>query len=191
MGRWPHRMMTLLAFLVLFSGTVSAAALGGLNFPDSVFVEGKTLVLNGIGQRLYSFLRVPIYVAALYLQHPSTDAKAILNSSEVKLLAIKFQHNVSAEDARTAWRNGFDNNCVAPCHLDPDAVARFLAAIPAIRAGDVYTFVFTSDGARVYVDQRPLGVIPRPQFAQAILATFLGPRPASVPLKEALLRGHA
>jgi len=184
-------MMTLLAFLVLFSGTVSAAALGGLNFPDSVFVEGKTLVLNGIGQRLYSFLRVPIYVAALYLQHPSTDAKAILNSSEVKLLAIKFQHNVSAEDARTAWRNGFDNNCVAPCHLDPDAVARFLAAIPAIRAGDVYTFVFTSDGARVYVDQRPLGVIPRPQFAQAILATFLGPRPASVPLKEALLRGHA
>jgi len=183
--------MTLLAFLMLFSSTAHAAELDGIQFPDSVKVEGKTLVLNGIGQRLYSFLRVPIYVAALYLQQPSTDATAILNSSQVKLLTIKFQHSVSAEDARNAWRNGFNNNCVAPCHLDADAIARFLAAIPAIRAGDVYIFLFTPDGVRVYANNRPLGVIPRPHFAQAILATFLGPRPAALPLKEALLRGHA
>jgi len=183
--------MTLLAFLILASTTCPAAEVDGIQFPDSVHVEGKTLVLNGIGQRVYSFLRVPIYVAGLYLQHPSTDANAVLGSSQVKLLTIKFQRAVSAENARTAWRTGFDNNCVAPCHLDPDEIARFLAAIPAIRAGDVYTFLFTPDGARVYANNHLLGVIPRPNFAQAILATFLGPRPASLPLKEALLRGHA
>ena len=191
MCRWPCRVKTLLAFLVLFSITASAAELGGIQFPNSVQAEGKTLVLNGIGQRVYSILRVPIYVAGLYLQHPSRDANAILTSSQVKLLLIKFQRDISAERARAAWRTGFDNNCVAPCHLDPDSVARFLAAIPEIRAGDVYTFLFAPDGARVYANNRPLGVIPRPQFAQAMLATFLGPRPASVPLKEALLRGHA
>ena len=191
MGRWPYRVMPLIAFLILFSSAAGAAEVGGVQFPNSVYVEGKTLVLNGIGQRVYSILRVPIYVAALYLQQPSTDATAILNSSQVKVLTIKFQHSVSAEDARTAWRNGFNDNCLAPCHLDTDAIARFLAAIPAIRAGDVYIFQFTPDGVRVYVNQRLLGAIPLPHFAQAILATFLGPRPASVPLKEALLRGHA
>lgn len=82
---------------------------------------------------------MPIYVAGLYVQHPSTDANAILASPEVKLLTIKFQHDVSAEDSRTAWREGFDDNCMAPCHLDPDSVSRFLAAMAAMRAGDVYT----------------------------------------------------
>ncbi len=191
MRRWSCRATTILAFLVVFSSTAIAAELDGIHFPDSVQIEGTTLVLNGVGQRVYSFLRVPIYVAGLYLQHPSTDANAILGSSQVKLLTIKFQHDVSAEAGRTAWRTGFYNNCVAPCRLDPDAVSRFLAAVPAMRAGEVYTFLFMPDGARVAVDERPLGVIRRPDFAQAILATFLGPQPASLELKEALLRGHA
>lgn len=168
-----------------------AADLDGIHLPDAVRIDGKTLVLNGIGQRLYSFLRVPVYVAGLYLQHPSTDAGAILNSSEVKLLTIRFQHDVSADDARDAWRDGFDNNCVAPCRLDPDAVSRFLASVPAMHAGDIYTILFTPDGARVDAGERALGVIPLPRFAQAMLATFLGPRPASLPVKQGLLRGHA
>lgn len=186
-----HRVMAILAFLALWSTNVIGAELGGIRLPDSVHVAGKTLVLNGIGQRVYSFLHIPIYVAGLYLQYPSTDATAILASSQVKLLMIRFEHNVSAEDARTAWRTGFAENCVAPCHLDANAVARFLAAIPAIRAGDVYTFLFTPDGVRVDANQRLLGMIPDPHFARAILATFLGPRPASLPLKEALLRRDA
>jgi Chalcone isomerase-like len=189
--RWSWRVLTMLALLVPFSTTAIAAQLDGVNFPDAVNIEGKTLVLNGVGQRLYSFLRVPIYVAGLYVQHPSTDASAILSSPEVKLLTIKFQHDVSAEDARIAWRDGFADNCVAPCHLDPDAVSRFLAAVPAMHAGDVYTILFTPRGARVDAGERPLGVIRVPHFAQAMLATFLGPRPASFPVKAALLRGHA
>jgi hypothetical protein len=189
--RWSCRVLTMLALLAPFSTTATAAQLGGVYLPDAVHIEGKTLVLNGIGQRLYSFLRVPIYVAGLYVQHPSTDANAILDSPEVKLLTIKFQHDVSAEDARTAWRDGFDDNCVAPCHLDPNAVSRFLAAVPAMHVGDIYTILFTPDGARVDAGKHPLGVIRLPRFAQAMLATFLGPRPASFPVKEALLRGHA
>jgi Chalcone isomerase-like len=189
--RWSCRVLTLVAILIPFFTTAIAAELDGIHLPDAVHIEGKTLVLNGIGQRRYSFLRVPIYVAGLYVQHPSTSANAILESSEVKLLTIKFQHDVSAADARTAWRNGFDANCVAPCHLDPDAVSRFLAAIPAMHAGDVYTILFTPGGARVDAGTRPLGEIRLPDFAQAMLATFLGPRPASLPVKEALLRGHA
>ena len=189
--RWSCRLLGVLALCATVSTNALAAELDGISLPDSVRIDGRTLTLNGIGQRLYSFLRVPVYVAGLYQQHPSTDANAILHSSEVKLLTIKFQHDVSAEDARDAWREGFDNNCAAPCRLDPDALSRFLAAVPAMHAGDVYTILFTADGAQVNAGAHLLGVIPLPRFAQAILATFLGPRPASIPVKEGLLRGHA
>jgi len=158
--------------------------------PDHIQIQGRPLLLNGFGQRLYSFMKIPVYVAALYVQHLSTDAQAIIHSSEIKLLTIAFQHDVSAADARDAWREGFDDNCRAPCRLDPGDVSRFLSLVPSIRAGDVYVILFTPDGATVQADGRPIGSIAMRQFAEVMLATFLGPRPASLELKRDLLQRH-
>jgi hypothetical protein len=187
--RWSCQVLTALALLVSLCPAAVAAELSGVQFPDSVRVDGRMLVLNGFGERLYSFLRIPIYVAALYLQHPSTDPEAIIRSPETKLLTVRFQHDVSAERAREAWREGFDNNCPAPCRLDPGDVARFLAAVPAMHAGEVFSILFTRQGATIASDGRLIGRIPTPRFAQAMLATFLGPRPGSMPLKQDLLKG--
>ena len=44
-----------------------------MQLPDTLQVDGKTLHLNGLGLRTYSFLRIHIYVAGLYLEHLSTD----------------------------------------------------------------------------------------------------------------------
>jgi hypothetical protein len=67
----------------------------------------------------------------------------------------------------------------------------FMAAIPAMHTGDSYSLLFTQRGATVAVNGRQIGIIPRTNFSQAILATFLGPAPASLRLKQELLRGHS
>ena len=56
--------------------------------------------------------------------------------------------------------------------------------------GDNYSLLFNQNGATVTVSGRRIGTISSPQFAQAMLATFLGPDPASSSLKQELLRGH-
>ena len=99
--------------------------------PNTIQADGKTLQLNGFGLRIYSIFRVHIYVAGLYVEHLSTDAEAILQSPETKLVTVHFVHNVSAEAARDSWRTGLENNCRAPCQLDPADIARFLAQVPA------------------------------------------------------------
>jgi hypothetical protein len=170
--------------------TARAAELDGVQLPDTSQVEGKTLHLNGFGLRTYSLLRIHIYVVGLYLERLSTDADEILASPETKLLNIRFEHNVSADDAREAWRKGLENNCRAPCHLDPEDVAKFLASVPAMHVGDNYSLLFTQNGATVTVNGHQIGVISQPLFAEAMLATFLGPAPASLALKQELLRGH-
>ncbi|MGA3398269.1 MAG: chalcone isomerase family protein [Acetobacteraceae bacterium] len=167
-----------------------AAELDGMQLPDTVEADGRTLHLNGYGLRTYSLLGIHIYVAALYLQYPSTDPEQIIRSPETKLLIVKFERSVSAEAARKAWREGLENNCQAPCLLDPDDVARFLAEMPAMHAGDNYSLLFTPHGATVAVSGQQVGIISRPALAEAILATFLGPRPASPKLKQELLNGH-
>jgi hypothetical protein len=170
--------------------TARAAELDGVELPSTLQADGKKLQLNGYGLRLYSIFRIHIYVAALYLEHLSTNAEAILQSPETKLVSVQFVHSVSAEAARDSWRKGFENNCEAPCHLDPEDIERFLAEVPAMPEGANFSILFTQQGATVNVNGHPYGIIPKPDFARAVLATFLGPAPASPPLKAALLQGH-
>ena len=40
-----------------------------------------------------------------------TRCEEIIRSPETKLLIVKFERSVSAEDARKAWRDGLENNC--------------------------------------------------------------------------------
>jgi hypothetical protein len=116
-----------LAGLALITGSLARAAeLSGVEIPDVRSVGGTTMRLNGIGLRTYSLLRVPIYVAGLYLERPSNNPDAILHSTSGKLLDIRFLRDVDADEARKAWRDGLEHNCKSPCSLDPGDVDRFL-----------------------------------------------------------------
>jgi hypothetical protein len=168
-----------------------AAELDGVQLPATLQVGGKTLYLNGFGLRTYSILGIHIYAASLYLEHLSADAGEIVRSTDMKLLRTRFEHDVSTDQARNSWRTGLANNCIAPCRLDPGDLETFLSQVPAMHSGDNFDLLFTRDGATVSVNGQQIGIIPRRQFADAILATFLGPNPASPSLKQELLRGHS
>jgi Chalcone isomerase-like len=154
---------------------------------DFHWLSGRRLRLNGIGLRAYSVFQVPIYVAVLYLIRPSNDANQILRSPDTKVLEIRFVHDVSVEQSRKAWRDGFDHNCVAPCQVAPQDLERFLYFVAAVRNGDSYSLLFNSRSAEVMANGRRLGSIPDPLFAQAMLTTFLGPQPPTARLKRELL----
>jgi hypothetical protein len=164
-----------------------AAELDGISMPDVRAVNGAQMRLNGIGLRTFSILGIHIYVAGLYLEHRSDDPDAILHSSESKLLDIRFLRDVGAEDARKAWQEGFEQNCKAPCYLDPNDMQRFLAAVPSVHRGDDSTLLFTAQGVHVTLNGRPMGDIADPHFAELMLNTFIGPVPPTPRLKRELL----
>jgi Chalcone isomerase-like len=185
-----RRALILFAIMVPVWFSAQAAEFDGIQLPDTIEAGGKTLKLNGFGRRTYSFLGIHIYVASLYLEQLSSNPEQILRSPETKLLNVRFERNVSAEDARKAWREGLANNCQLPCQLDPQDVETFLAEVSAMQEGEVFSLLFTQRGATVTVNGKQIGIVSKPQFAEAMLATFLGPRPASPRLKQELLRGR-
>lgn len=181
----------LLAALLGQAAPGRAADVGGVQVPDIEQVNGKSLHLNGAGRRTYSFLEIHIYVASLYLEHPSADPDQIIRSPETKLLEVTFERDIGAEDARSSWRIGFANNCLAPCHLPPAETDAFIAGVPAMHKGDRFRLLFQQNKATITVNDQPIGMVTDPQLADAILATFLGPKPASPSLRQALLTGHS
>lgn len=191
LSAFVRRAMAAAAFLMPVWTSAWAAELDGVELPATRQAAGKTLLLNGYGLRNYSILGIHIYVAGLYLEHLNTDPDAIIQSPETKLVAVSFRRDVSADSARDAWRIALKNNCVAPCVLDPDDVARFLAVVPAMHAGDTCNLLFEGHRAVVTVNGQQIGTISHTMLADAVLATFIGPKPASPALKRGLLSGHA
>jgi hypothetical protein len=168
-----------------------AAELDGVQVPETVQVNGKSLHLNGFGLRTYSIMNLHIYVAGLYLEHLNNNPEQIIHSPETRLLVLRFVQNVSAEEVQNAWRTALENNCIAPCHLDPEDVSKFLSQLPDMHVGDNFNLVFTQIGGTLTVNGQQIGTISRRQFADAVLAAFLGPNPASPTLKQGLLAGHS
>jgi hypothetical protein len=184
-GMFRNLALASVAFVPL--AFAQAAELDGISMPDAIQVAGGQMHLNGIGLRTYSFVGIRVYVAGLYLERRTDNSNAILQSQERKLLSIRFLRDVDAEKGQQAWRDGLRDNCTSPCSLDPRGVERFLAAIPAVHKGDESTLLFTPRGVNITMNGRPMGDIADPYFAQVMLATFIGPAPATPRLKRELL----
>ena len=90
----------LLASLVttLGVGVAHGKECKSVSFPEQVQSEDGTLTLNGLGLRQATFLKVDVYVAALYLARTFTDADAILESNTPKELTLHFVRDVGRAD---------------------------------------------------------------------------------------------
>src|SRR5215813_8409365 len=85
----------------------------GVTFPEQAQIDGSTLTLNGLGLRQATFLKVNVYVAALYVAHVSSDAHVLLGSNTPKELILHFLHNVSDDELKKAWEEGFAHTATA------------------------------------------------------------------------------
>src|SRR5262245_65111893 len=99
------RFATKLAFVTaLASGTAVAGKMGDVVLPDSISVHGKQLVLNGMGLREATMLKVDVYVAGLYLETRSSDPAQILQSNQTKRIVLRFVRDVDRKDVVKAWQ---------------------------------------------------------------------------------------
>src|SRR3954465_6601156 len=87
------------------AGLVCAAALGvatspardlaGVTMPEKVSISGKQLRLNGMGVGTKGLFKV--YVIALYLETPTSDARSAVKADEVKRIVLTMLRDVSRE----------------------------------------------------------------------------------------------
>ncbi len=178
----------LLASLWLVTPT-RAATLGGVTVPDTIQVDGHNLVLNGLGIRTLTFLKVKIYVAALYVTTKTNNAQAILSSPGPTVLALHYIHSGSKEQVQDRYREGEKTNCGdGSCDASLQAdFEKLVASATPVQEGDTTMFIVTSKALRVELNGRPVITIANGRLANMILQGFIGPHPPSEDLRAALL----
>ena len=102
------RIISIMVIIALLAGVGIVAAadevtIQGVSFPTTRLVAGKTLTLNGVAcRKALGFVKV--YVVGLYLETPTSDPEAIINSEQVKYL---YTHYLSGMATAEKLRNGF------------------------------------------------------------------------------------
>lgn len=184
--------LSALGLLALYPARpASAAVCRGVEFPERIDVQGTPLVLNGLGLRKATFLKVKVYVAALYVPRSGTDARSIIAEPGPMKLVLHFVRNVGAGDIRRAFEEGFaaQGGGHVPAAL-ASRVEMLDGWVQDMRSGEPMTFVrLPGRGVEVDVGEHATGTIPGEDFAQALFAIWLGDHPPNPELKRGLLGG--
>lgn len=165
---------------------VGAATLGGVEMRDQVAVGGKTLVLNGVGMRTATFLKVKVYVIGLYLESKSSDARTIIESDQAKRIEMHFVHDVTAKELRDGWSEAFESNYPDVAAIKSE-IATFNASMRDVKSGDSIVLDLSGNTVDVLVNSNKIGAVEGNAFQQAVLGIWLGPEPPNEDLKAGIL----
>ena len=178
------------AIVALGAGAAHGKECKGVNFPDQAQVEGNNLTLNGLGLRQATFLKVNVYVAALYVAKTSSDSATILGSGAPTELILQFVRDVGADDLRKGWEEGFEKNARAQLPALKERIAMLNGWMTDVKSGQRITFIHKPGaGVQVDVNGTNKGTIKGDDFAQAFLSIWLGGDPPNPEIRTGLLGG--
>lgn len=174
-----------------FAGSVHAATIEGVDFPDEITQGTTKLVLNGVGLRTKRKLGMNfrVYVAALYAAKKSTEAQPLIDSPETKVLELSFLRSIDKDTLQEAWKEGFEKNCKTDCEKAKAQLNEFNALMTDVKDKSRIKVTFEKDTVSVDVTGKitSSGKVTGEAFRKAMLAVFIGDQPATEDLKKGLL----
>lgn len=177
--------------VLILSSTAWSRELAGVDVVESLQgQDGVELKLNGAGIRSKLFFK--IYVAGLYLQNPSSDAKAVIADDGQKKMAMHFLYDeVSAEKLIGGWNEGFEGNLEEAKRTELAAqIKEFNSMFETVKKGDEVVLDYQpGKGTTVTIKGADKGTIAGKPFADALFAIWLGQEPVTSDLKADLLGG--
>jgi hypothetical protein len=182
----------IIVMTIIMAGLMAAPSvaeeLKGVDLPGQIQVNGSQLVLNGMGLRQATSLKVNVYVAGLYLTEKSSDPQAILQSSAPKRLVLHFLRNLGSRDLTKAWDDGFKNNAADQIPALKERIEKIKSYTKDMKTGQELVFTHKPGaGIEVSIDNTPVGMVEGDDFSKAFLSIWLGPNPPNQSLKDGLL----
>jgi len=185
------RRLTLASLAACTSGLLAAPAAArecaGVRFPDSVQVGGTTLSLNGLGLREATVFAVDVFVAALYVQHPASDAKTLLARDEPARVVLHFVRATGASTIADEMDAAYRANSPKASTKKKQQLFAWLKDM-AVGQSIVFTYA-PGKGLEVSVAGKVRGTIPGADFASATLGVLIGPTVADEDLRAGMLGG--
>jgi hypothetical protein len=149
-------------------------------------VAGRELRLNGMGV-LKKAIFFKVYVVGLYLEKPTTNARAALTTDDAKRIVIYIQRYVGRETFVRAVETDMMLNSGPAMPALRARLNRLENALPTLKKGDILDFTYLPDAGTLMRCHGQELTIPGKEFAEALFSIWLGPKPVNDGLKRELL----
>lgn len=162
------------------------------DFPETLRVSGRKLVLNGKGLCEWGLFGIDLYWAGLYLEEPTSSPREIVRSRQAKVLELRFARALSREQLIEAWTAAFTVNAGDGLAMYRERLDRLNAAMLDVEAGDSMRFTFLPQrGLQLRIGKRDRELIEGEDFSRMFFTLYLGSRPPDEDLRRGLLGGSA
>ena len=183
-------MKTLFISLLMLSMTSIASAQGrkiaGVTFPPELKTKTGSLYFNGCGLR--EKYTLDLYVAGLYLNKPTMDAKKVINTDAAQAIKIVIvSSKVTRDKFNESVKEGFAN--AAPYSATPAQIQSFKSFFAApFKVNDEINMIYKpGKGTLVTINGQFKGIIKGLPFKKALFAIWLGNKPAQNKLKKGMM----
>lgn len=185
------KLLAVFAMVLFVSTPALARNLDGVNIPDNLILAGEKapLVLNGAGYRKKFFIKV--YIGALYLAQPASQARAVLDAGTPRVMRMHFLRDVGQDQFATAWNDGIaPNHTAAEMQALRARIDQLNGLVGSVRHNDVLRIEMRPRGdTEVWLNDKLRGSIAGVDFQNALLSAWVGAKPADANLKQAVLGG--
>ena len=187
----------LLAVALASSATLAQAAstepvkIHGVTYAPTVQSHGKALELNGAGTRYKAVFKV--YTAGLYLEKPAHNFQDVATLGGPKRITVTMLRDIDSAELGKLFSRGMEDNMerAAFSKLIPGVMrmSELFSQHKKLLTGENFSVDWIpGQGSIVTVKGQPQGeAFKEPEFFNALLGIWLGPRPADQQLKKALL----
>jgi len=155
----------------------TARTKNGVTMSETIDVAGHTLALNGMALRKKFIIKV--YVAGLYVGSKSHKADEILAADAPRQMVMHFISGHGTKDKICgAWSDGLkDNTPGASAELKQQFV-ELCGMMQDIKNGERLTITYVpGTGTTINIADTDRGTIQGKEFADALLACWIGPKP--------------
>ena len=180
-----------LAPLTPLAHAATAMEMGGVQFAATQQVQQSTLQLNGAGVRYKAVFKV--YAAALYLEKTAQTPAEVFAQNTPKRLIVHMLREIDSSELGKLFSRGMEDN------MDKAAFSKVVPGV--LRMSQIFSdHKKLQAGEQFMVDWIPgTGTIitvrgqqqgepfKEPEFFNALMGIWLGPKPADWKLKDGLL----
>lgn len=171
--------------------TASAAECAGVTYPDTTIVDGKTLVLNGMGIRTATVFNVNVYMAGAYVTKRSNSSKELLDLSKPIKVVLTFMRNVSKNKVVGAYQENLDR---APDGVRENITKDYqniMEKLQSVKSGDTHVFTYIpGTGLQIETIGKLRTTITNPTMIEYFLGLYIGPNPNYPKMRDGIVNGE-
>lgn len=174
-------------------GAANTLDVSGVRLEQRITAHGSTLQLNGAGVRYKAVFKV--YTAGLYLSQKASSTDAVLAAPGPKRLTITMLRDIDSSELGKLFARGMEDNMERSefSKLIPGVLrmSDVFSRHKKLQAGDSFSVDWVPGTGTVLTVKGQADGEPfkEPEFFNALMRIWLGPKPADAALKTALLGG--